>query len=76
MKHPMNRQLVLASRPTTAVDEHHFVRREAAIPDIGDGQALVQVLWLGIEPTQRTWLNASATYTEPVAIGAVMRALE
>jgi NADPH-dependent curcumin reductase CurA len=73
MKHHMNRQLVLASRPTTKVEEHHFLLREATIPDIGDDQALVQVVWLGIEPTQRTWLNAGATYTEPVAIGAVMR---
>lgn len=30
-------------------------------------------MWLGIDPTQRTWLNDSATYTQPVAIGDVMR---
>jgi NADPH-dependent curcumin reductase CurA len=73
MRDLVNRQLVLASRPTTTIEERHFDIHEALIPDLDDGQALVQVVWLGIEPTQRTWLNASATYTKPVAIGDVMR---
>lgn len=30
-------------------------------------------MWLSIDPTQRGWLNPSATYMQPVAIGDVMR---
>ncbi len=37
------------------------------------GEALIEVFWLGIDATQRTWLNPAPAYTRPVDIGAVMR---
>lgn len=40
----------------------------------GPGEALVRVVWLGFDPTQRGWLNAGANYMDPVPLGAVMRA--
>jgi NADPH-dependent curcumin reductase CurA len=41
----------------------------------GDGQVLVRNLYLSVEPAMRGWVNAVANYSEPVAIGAVMRSL-
>lgn len=70
---PSNRQLLLATRPAGPVDARHFKLVEAPIPRPGPGEALVRVVWLGIDPTQRTWLNATATYAAPVRIGEVMR---
>lgn len=69
----VNRQVILRERPKGAISAEHFKIIEAALPELGPNEALVRVAWLGIDPTQRTWLNASATYTRPVAIGEVMR---
>jgi NADPH-dependent curcumin reductase CurA len=63
----------LRTRPQDEVSERCFEWREGPVPTPGPGEALVRVLWLAIEPTQRTWLNAHATYTPPVALGEVMR---
>lgn len=70
---PVNRQWVLRTRPQDEVSERCFEWREGPVPTPGPGEALVRVLWLAIEPTQRTWRNAHATYTPPVALGEVMR---
>lgn len=69
----VNRQVILRERPKGAISAEHFEIIEGALPEPGTDEALVRVAWLGIDATQRTWLNASATYTHPVAIGEVMR---
>lgn len=69
----MNRQWVLAERPVAAITARTFAMCEAPVPEPGEGEALVRVVWLGIDPTQRTWLNEGATYLNPVAEGEVMR---
>lgn len=47
---------------------------EEAIPDLGDGEALVRVDWISLDPTNRMWINDTPTYLPPVGIGEVMRA--
>ncbi|WP_460699061.1 NADP-dependent oxidoreductase [Nocardia thraciensis] len=69
----MNRQWVLRRRPQGEVRDDDFELRETSLPDLGPGEALVRVEWLGIDPTQRGWLNAGDNYIEPVPLGAVMR---
>ncbi|MFP2900477.1 hypothetical protein [Corallococcus sp. 4LFB] len=69
----MNHQWVLKSRPHDEVSEACFEWRQAPVPTPGPGEALVRVVWLSIEPTQRTWLNPHATYIPPVEPGEVMR---
>lgn len=69
----INRKLILRKRPVAGVGDEHFEMVQEELPQLKQGEALVQVCWLGIDPTQRTWLNAGATYTDPVAIGNVMR---
>jgi NADPH-dependent curcumin reductase CurA len=68
----INRQLVLVSRPHDRVSASNFELRHEETPELQEGEALVRVELLGIDPTQRTWLNADATYTSPARIGAVM----
>lgn len=68
-----NRQLILRERPTGPVKPGHFEMVEAPVPTLAANEALVRVVWLGIDPTQRTWLNPTATYAAPVAVGDVMR---
>src|SRR5690606_22052030 len=62
----VNRQWVLAERPDGAIDEHTFALRQSPIPEPAESQALVRVVWLGIDATQRTWLNDDRTYISPV----------
>lgn len=69
----VNRQWVLAERPDGAIDEHTFALRQSPIPEPAEGEALVRVVWLGIDATQRTWLNDDRTYISPVQVGEVMR---
>lgn len=69
----INRQLVLVERPAGPITARTFAVCEGAIPDLAEGEALVRVAWLGIDATQRTWLNADETYIDPVALGSVMR---
>ncbi|MCT2584316.1 NADP-dependent oxidoreductase [Actinophytocola gossypii] len=68
-----NRRVVLRNRPAHRIEADTFELETAPVPPLRDGEALVGVRWLGIDATQRTWLNAEATYTDPVAVGDVMR---
>ena len=44
------------------------------MPSPADGQLLVRVEYLSIDPAMRTWMNAGLSYVPPVEIGEVMRA--
>ena len=68
-----NRRLVLARRPSGMAD-HDTVRvEEHDVPEPGPGQALVQVRYLSIDPTIRTWMNDAPGYLAPIALGEVVR---
>lgn len=71
---PTNRQVVLKSRPLGIPQAEHFEIRTAAVPELKDGEALVRNLFLSVDPAMRGWVNAAANYSDPVAIGEVMRA--
>lgn len=70
-----NRRFLLAERPTGPVDENTYDLVREPVPQIGDGEALVKVKWISIDPTNRTWIGEEPTYLPPVAIGEVMRSL-
>jgi NADPH-dependent curcumin reductase CurA len=69
----VNRQVLLACRPEGIPQAEHFRIVEAPLPVPGPGQVLVRNQWLSVEPAMRGWVNAVANYSEPVAVGAVMR---
>ncbi len=69
----MNRQLLLAHRPVGMVDVNTFDLVETPIPELEDGQALVRMAYLSIDPTNRVWIRDEPSYLPPVEIGAVMR---
>ena len=53
----------------------HFEIVEAPVPDPSNGQVLVRNIYLSVDPAMRGWVSAVANYSEPVALGAVMRSL-
>jgi NADPH-dependent curcumin reductase CurA len=69
-----NRRFLLRERPTGRIGPETFELNEGAVPQINDGEALVRVDWISLDPTNRTWINDTPTYLPPVGIGEVMRA--
>ncbi|OBA60486.1 NADP-dependent oxidoreductase [Mycobacterium sp. 1100029.7] len=69
-----NRRFLLRERPSGRIGPDTFELSEEAVPEIKDGEALVRVDWISLDPTNRTWINDTPTYLPPVGIGEVMRA--
>jgi NADPH-dependent curcumin reductase CurA len=65
--------VVLAQRPTGMVDEHSTRLERVPVPVPGDGEALVRVRYLSIDPTIRGWMNEVDTYLPAIGIGEVVR---
>lgn len=70
-----NRQVRLKSRPSGIPGAEHFEIVEAPVPDLSHGQVLVRNIYLSVDPAMRGWVSAVANYSEPIALGAVMRSL-
>ncbi|MEX2254574.1 MAG: NADP-dependent oxidoreductase [Acidimicrobiia bacterium] len=68
-----NRQLRLAKRPTGMIDESTFDLVEESIGELADGEYVVRITYLSIDPTQRVWIREEESYLPPVQIGEVMR---
>ncbi|MGB3521908.1 MAG: NADP-dependent oxidoreductase [Mycobacterium sp.] len=69
-----NRRFLLRERPSGRIGPDTFELSEQAVPEIGDGEALVRVDWISLDPTNRMWINETPSYLPPVGIGEVMRA--
>ncbi|ORV45494.1 NADP-dependent oxidoreductase [Mycolicibacter engbaekii] len=69
-----NRRFVLRERPSGRIGPGTFELSEQPVPEIGDGEALVRVDWISLDPTNRMWINDTPSYLPPVGIGEVMRA--
>ena len=70
---PINRQVILKSRPSGIPQAEHFEIVETALPELRDRQFLVRNEFLSVEPAMRGWVSAVANYATPVGIGETMR---
>jgi NADPH-dependent curcumin reductase len=68
-----NHQILLATRPTGLVDETTTTSVTTERPSCGDGEALIKVAMLSIDPTIRTWMDDVVGYLPPIALGEVIR---
>jgi NADPH-dependent curcumin reductase len=69
-----NVQWLLASRPQGMPSTANFQRNEAALPaELSDGQVLVRVVYLSLDPTNRVWMNEADSYLPAIPLGGVMR---
>jgi NADPH-dependent curcumin reductase CurA len=71
---PINRQVILKSRPSGIPQAEHFDIVQRRVPEPGPGQLLVRNIYLSVDPAMRGWVSAVANYSQPVAVGDVMRA--
>jgi len=69
-----NHQVRLAARPSGLPERSDWSFTEEPVPTPGPGEFTVAVSYLSLDPAMRGWMNAGASYIEPVEIGAVMRA--
>jgi NADPH-dependent curcumin reductase CurA len=70
----INIRYVLAARPSGAASEQHFRREELPVQQPEEGEVLIKVHYISLDPAMRGWMNAGTTYVKGVEIGAVMRA--
>lgn len=68
----MNRRIVLAARPVGVPKPSDFRLEEAPVPEPGDGECLVQVSYLSVDPYMRGRISGRKSYAEPVGIGQVI----
>ncbi len=75
--HPVTntfRRALLAARPVGLADATTVQFDDTApVPDPADGQALIRVRYLSIDPTIRTWMDDAPGYLPPIDIGEVVR---
>ena len=69
----VNEQVVLAERPTTILLPTTTRLESTPAPVPKDGEALVEVGYLSIDPTIRTWMDDAPGYLPPIGIGEVVR---
>lgn len=71
-----NHQFRLTSRPSGAVQRSDFSYSSEEVRALAEGEVLVQIQYVSLDPAMRGWMNASEnSYMPPVAIGDVMRAI-
>lgn len=70
-----NRQIVLKSRPVGIPQPEHFELKTALLPELKEGEFLIENHYLSVDPAQRGYVNDENNYAPPVPIGAVMRAM-
>ena len=72
----VNRKVVLASRPHGNPVPANFRLEQAPMPVIAEGEVLVRLRAISMEPAIRGWLDDNdKNYFDPIAIGGTMRAL-
>ncbi len=70
----LNRQYRLAARPVGLPKPTDWQLTEESVRDPADGEVLVQVHYVSLDPAMRGWMSEGKSYIEPVALGDVMRA--
>jgi hypothetical protein len=70
-----NHRFTLAARPVGLPRPTDFAFEEADLRELGDGELLVQVQYISLDPAMRGWMNDAKSYIRPIAIGEVMRAI-
>jgi NADPH-dependent curcumin reductase CurA len=69
-----NQQFRLAARPVGMPKDSDWQHTSEPVRELADGEILVKVIYLSLDPAMRGWMNEGKSYIRPVGIGEVMRA--
>jgi NADPH-dependent curcumin reductase CurA len=70
----VNHQFRLAARPVGLPKPSDWSYVEEPVAEPGDGEILVKLQYISLDPAMRGWMNEGRSYIPPVGIGDVMRA--
>jgi NADPH-dependent curcumin reductase CurA len=71
MNDTVNRQILLVEKPSGKLGPEHFKLSKAAIPEPGEGEALLRVRYISLDAANRAWMHG-ATYRAAVEANTVM----
>lgn len=71
----VNRQFRLAARPVGLPRSTDWNLTKEPVGEPAEGQVLIAVSFLSMDPAMRGWMNEGRSYIPPVRVGDVMRAL-
>lgn len=69
-----NHRFTLAARPVGLPRPTDFALEEQDLSEPGDGEFVVEVQYISLDPAMRGWMNDVKSYIKPIAIGEVIRA--
>ena len=72
MAERVNRQVLLKSRPEGAPSLDNFELAQAPVPEPGEGEVLMRILYLSLDPYMRGRMSAARSYATPAALGRPM----
>ncbi|WP_027348914.1 NADP-dependent oxidoreductase [Halotalea alkalilenta] len=72
MSQSINQRVVLAKRPVGRPDPSDFRLEQSSVPSPGEGEVLLEIEYLSLDPYMRGRMSDAKSYAEPVAIGATM----
>jgi NADPH-dependent curcumin reductase CurA len=70
----VNRQVRLGARPEGLPKPSDWDHTEEPVAEPADGEVLIKLKYLSLDPAMRGWMNDVRSYAPPVGIGEVMRA--
>ena len=68
----INQKWVLAQRPTGEPTDDCFRLEEETVGELADGEILVQVHYLSLDPYMRGRMREGKSYAEPIQIGEII----
>ncbi len=68
-----NHRLLLRARPTAIPGPQHFTADSQPARAPGPGEALLQTVYLSVDPAMRSWMREGTGYQQNLALGDVMR---
>ena len=68
----VNRKITLAERPLGHPTQSDFRLVESSIPVPGEGEVLIQAIWLSLDPYQRGRMRGGPSYAAPLELGEVI----
>jgi len=69
-----NHRFTLAARPVGLAKSTDFAYEEHEVRELADGELLVKVQYISLDPAMRGWMNDAKSYIPPIKIGELMRA--
>lgn len=74
MESRKSRRWLLSRRPKGLPEADDFTFEEVEVPPPDEGEVVVQMRYLSLDPAMRGWMNEGPSYVPAIKIGQVMRA--